>query len=123
MVKFKKLGFSAPLTVLTTSNRTLAMRKRISKFKTQISCLQYEASFLSSPQTKHCASLTTNTKILLYKFSIWFLFVKPACVNAAIYTRTQKEVQPQVIIKHKLCKGLQIRFNLIPQTSIPVLVF
>jgi len=46
------------LTILTR-NETLVLRKRIS-IKTQISCLHYEASFLSSSQYTYCASLSTR---------------------------------------------------------------
>jgi len=41
-------------------------------FKTQISCLQYEADFLSTLQTKYCSSLTTTKYFLRsFSFGIW----------------------------------------------------
>jgi len=43
-------------------------------FKIKISCLQYEASFLSTAQTKYCASLTTR------KYTFWQAFCSvPGC--------------------------------------------
>jgi len=41
-------------------------------FKNQISCLQYEADFLSTLQTKYCASLTTTTYFFRsFHFGTW----------------------------------------------------
>jgi len=43
-----------------------------SSFKTQISCLLYETSFLSSSQTKYCASLTTKKYFFTsFPFGTW----------------------------------------------------
>jgi len=39
--------------------------------------------FLSSSQTKYCASLTT-TKHFFYNFSVRYVVVKPACVNILV---------------------------------------
>jgi len=46
--------------VLMTRNETWRLwvcENSFPSFKTQISCLQYEASFLPTSQTKYCASL------------------------------------------------------------------
>jgi len=41
-------------------------------FKTQISCLQYEASFLSTSKTKYCASLATRKYFFTsFHFDTW----------------------------------------------------
>jgi len=58
------------LTVLTTRNETWRLWKRISKF-------------LSLLFMNYISRNLDNTKILLYKFFIRYLVVKPACVNAA----------------------------------------
>jgi len=47
--------------------------------KIKITCLQYEASFLSTSQTKYCVNLTKRK----YYFRSFHLVVKPAYVNAA----------------------------------------
>jgi len=47
----------------------------VKSFKTQNSCLQYEARFLSSSQAKYCASLTTRKYFLQAFRSV------PGCQN------------------------------------------
>jgi len=47
-------------------------------YETQISCLQYATSFLSSLRE------LDNKKVLFCKLFVRYLVVKPACVNAAL---------------------------------------
>jgi len=51
-------------------------------FKTQISCLQYEASFLSTSQTKYCANLATRKYIYVsFLLNSWFYNLHVYYVN------------------------------------------
>jgi len=60
------------LTVLTTSNETSFCQNDLPSFKSQIFCLQCQTSFLSSWQTKYCASLATRTYFYTsFPFRTW----------------------------------------------------
>jgi len=67
---FKSLMPRLHLTVSTSRNETWRLQKR--NFKTQISCLLYEARFLPSSHTKYYVSLTTQKYFYTsLPFSTW----------------------------------------------------
>jgi len=60
------------LTVLTTRTKPDVCVNGFPSFRTQISCLQYEAGFLSTSQTKYCASLVTRKYFFTrFQFGTW----------------------------------------------------